>query len=68
MKSLDETRNSSLGELAQALSFQSKFHESNEFGTLLATFGDGISKLSTHQNNFVSKIPFLFKLMHCIIG
>lgn len=68
MKSLDETRNSSLGELAQALSSQSQFHESNEFGTLLATFGDGISKLSTHQNNFVSAIVFLFILMHDRIG
>lgn len=54
MKSLDESRNSSLGELARSISAQSNFHGENEFGTLLLTFGDGVSKLSDHQNQFVS--------------
>ena len=53
MKSLDESRNSSMGNLAQAISSQSHFHGENEFGTLLVTFGDGVSKLSDHQNGFV---------------
>lgn len=53
MKSLDESRNSALGELARAISAQSNFHGDNEFGTLLVTFGDGVSKLSDHQNGFV---------------
>lgn len=54
MKSLDDNRNSSMGELAHAISSQSLFHDENEFGTLLITFGDGISKLSNHQNEFVT--------------
>lgn len=53
MKSLDESRNSSLGGLARFISAQSNFHNQNEFGTLLVTFGDGIEKLSDHQNQFV---------------
>lgn len=53
MKSLDESRNSALGELARSISAQSNFHGDNEFGTLLVTFGDGVSKLSDHQNGFV---------------
>lgn len=66
MKSLDETRNSSLGELAQAISSQYHFHKNNEFGTLLITFGDGISELSTHQNNFVRYIILIFKYQNFI--
>ena len=55
MKSLDESKNSAMGKLAQAISAQSLFHGENEFGTLLVTFGDGVSKLSNHQNDFVRK-------------
>ena len=58
MKSLDESRNSSLGELARSISAQSDFHGENEFGTLLVTFGDGVSKLSDHQNQFVNLYYF----------
>ena len=54
MKSLDESRNSSLGELSRSISAQSNFHGENEFGTLLITFGDGVSNLSDHQNKFVT--------------
>lgn len=54
MKSLDASCHSSLGELAQSISAQSNFHGENEFGTLLITFGDGVSKLSDHQNQFVN--------------
>ena len=42
-----------MGKLAQAISAQSRFHGENEYGTLLVTFGDGISKLSEHQNELV---------------
>lgn len=64
MKSLDESRNSALGELARAISAQSNFHGGNEFGTLLVTFGDGISKLSDHQNSFVTFIKIYCYLIH----
>ena len=66
MKSLDESRNSSLGELSRSISAQSNFHGENEFGTLLVTFGDGVSKLSDHQNQFVNlflKADFLSKFL-----
>ena len=56
MKSLDASRNSAFGELARAISAQSNFHNGNEFGTLLVTFGDGVSKLSDHQNQFVIEV------------
>jgi len=63
MKSLDESRNSSMGKLAQAISSQSHFHGENEYGTLLITFGDGVSKISDHQNDFVRVKMILIKLM-----
>lgn len=63
MKSLDESRNSALGDLARAISSQSNFHDDNEFGSLLITFGEGIYKLSDHQNGFVTFLNMLMFLI-----